>query len=246
MEPSLGKKNLKDWTDEERITAVKNIFNAITPKYDLLNRVMSGRQDVRWRRFAASRVPESARSVMDLAVGTGDLALDIAAARPDATIFGVDFVESMMRVAVSKTRDQGLLQRITYTGGDALRLPFRDDCFDAATIAFGLRNIPDRSRALSEMTRVVRPGGRVLLLEMTFPKHTRLKQFFKWYLNMIVPTLGSLISGNSAAYRYLPDSIQDFMEPDELSRLCEGAGLLDVIATPLTFGLTYLHEGTVP
>jgi demethylmenaquinone methyltransferase / 2-methoxy-6-polyprenyl-1,4-benzoquinol methylase len=245
MEPALNNKPLNQWSDEERITAVKGIFKAISPRYDLLNRVMSGRQDLRWRRFAVSRIPGAARSVLDVATGTGDLAIDIASAG-EREVFGADFVESMMRYAVEKTEARNLSDKITYAAADALHLPFPDSAFDAATMAFGIRNMPDRLSALREMVRVVKPGGKVLVLEMTFPRNLRLRRFFTWYLNNVIPVIGGIISGNSKAYRYLPDSIQDFLHPDDLAALFEKAGLQTVRAFPLTFGLTYLHEGCVP
>jgi demethylmenaquinone methyltransferase / 2-methoxy-6-polyprenyl-1,4-benzoquinol methylase len=245
MEPALNNKPLKQWSDEERITAVKGIFKAISPRYDLLNRVMSGRQDVRWRRLAVSRIPAEAKRVLDVATGTGDLAIDIASAG-EREVVGADFVENMMRYAVEKTEARDLSGRIAYAAADALHLPFPDQIFDAATMAFGIRNMPDRLSALKEMARVVKPGGKVLVLEMTFPRNLRLRRFFTWYLNNVIPVIGGLISGNSKAYRYLPDSIQDFLHPDDLAALFEKAGLQSVRAFPLTFGLTYLHEGCVP
>jgi demethylmenaquinone methyltransferase / 2-methoxy-6-polyprenyl-1,4-benzoquinol methylase len=245
MEPALNNKPLSQWTDQERITAVKGIFSAISPRYDLLNRVMSGRQDLKWRKFAVSRIPREARTVLDVATGTGDLAIDIASTG-EREVVGADFVENMMRFAVEKTEERNLSSKIRYAAADALYLPFPDNTFDAATMAFGIRNMPDRLSALKEMVRVVKPGGKVLVLEMTFPRNLRLRRFFTWYLNNVIPLIGGLISGNSKAYRYLPDSIQDFLHPDDLAALFEKAGLQSVRAFPLTLGLTYLHEGSVP
>ncbi|MBI5250928.1 MAG: bifunctional demethylmenaquinone methyltransferase/2-methoxy-6-polyprenyl-1,4-benzoquinol methylase UbiE [Desulfomonile tiedjei] len=244
MEPAINNKPLKQWTDEERVTAVKRIFNAISPRYDLLNRIMSGRQDIRWRRFAVSRLPGHAKTALDVATGTGDLAIDIATVG-EIEVFGVDFVEQMMRFAVEKTETRKLSGRITYAAADALHLPFPDNTFDAATMAFGIRNMPDRLSALKEMARVVKSGGKVIVLEMTFPRNLRLRRFFTWYLNNVIPVLGGIISGNRSAYRYLPDSIQDFLHPDDLAALFQKAGLHSISEFPLTFGLTYLHEGYV-
>jgi demethylmenaquinone methyltransferase / 2-methoxy-6-polyprenyl-1,4-benzoquinol methylase len=245
MEPDL-KNRLNSWTDQERILAVKKIFNTITPRYDLLNRIMSARQDVRWRRFTVSKLPKHVKHVLDVATGTGDLAIDLARLRPDLTVCGVDFVESMMRYAIEKTQSANLTNRINYVAGDALHLPFGDAEFDAITIAFGLRNIPDRLSAIKEMARVIKPGGKLFILEMTFPRNLRLKKFFTWYLNTIIPILGSVLSGNKAAYTYLPDSIQDFLHPDELTDLFNRAAIKFEHAYPLMFGLTYLHEATIP
>jgi demethylmenaquinone methyltransferase/2-methoxy-6-polyprenyl-1,4-benzoquinol methylase len=238
-------KPLKNWTPDERISAVKNIFNTITPHYDLLNRIMSGRRDVTWRKFVVKRIPIGAKEVLDVATGTGDLAIAIADGAPGVHVTGADFVKKMMRLAQSKTQNRGFISKIDYVSADATKLPFKTGQFDVATIAFGLRNIPDRLAALNEMGRVVKSGGKVITLEMTFPKNLRLRSFFKWYLNHMIPLVGGLISGNRAAYRYLPDSIQDFLTPDQLSGLFESAGFKSIRTFPLTFGLTYLHEGIV-
>ncbi len=245
METDVDNKPISQWTSQERVGVVKEIFNTVTPHYDLLNRLMSARQDVRWRRFAARRIPREARNALDVATGTGDLAIDMATAGGELRVIGVDFVERMMRLGREKTSRRNLTRLISFTAADALMLPFDDNQFDAATIAFGIRNIPDRRSALKEMARVVRPGGKVIVLEMTFPRNMRLRRFFRWYLNNVMPVVGRLISGNSRAYRYLPDSIQDFLHPDQLSTLFEEAGLKSVKAFPLTFGITYLHEGIV-
>lgn len=246
MEPTIRNKPLKSWSPDERISAVKNIFNTITPHYDLLNRIMSARRDVYWRRFAVKRLPDWAQRVLDVATGTGDLAIEIASQRPKTQVVGADFVEKMMRLAQIKTSEKGLLERIHYVAGDATKLPFADDEFDSATIAFGLRNIPDRLAAIREIARVVKPSGKMIVLEMTFPANLKLRSFFTWYLNKMIPLLGGVISGNPRAYRYLPDSIQDFLSPAELSELFEQAGMKSVRTFPLTLGLTYVHEGEVP
>ncbi|MBM4326776.1 MAG: bifunctional demethylmenaquinone methyltransferase/2-methoxy-6-polyprenyl-1,4-benzoquinol methylase UbiE [Deltaproteobacteria bacterium] len=246
METALEKNPRNEPNHARRIRAVRRMFTDISPRYDLLNRIMSARQDVRWRRFAVARVPAEASRVLDVATGTGDLAIDLASARPDVTVFGVDFTEPMLRRAEAKTAERGLSRRISYAIGDALRLPFADREFDAVTVAFGIRNMPDRRSALAEMMRVVKPGGKVITLEMTFPKNLKLRRFFVWYLNRVIPALGGIISGNPQAYRYLPDSIQDFLHPDDLTELCHSLGLKRVQAFPLMFGLTYVHEGLVP
>jgi demethylmenaquinone methyltransferase / 2-methoxy-6-polyprenyl-1,4-benzoquinol methylase len=246
LEPTINPKPLKTWSDAERISAVKNIFKTITPSYDLLNRIMSGRRDVSWRRFAVTRIPANATRILDVATGTGDLAIDLTHLNPGLDVIGLDFVQEMMILAKLKTSQRKLTERIAYVGGDATRLPFSCDQFDAATIAFGLRNIPDRRRALYEMARVVKPGGKVIVLEMTFPKSLKLRGFFTWYLNHVIPFVGRLISGDLNAYRYLPDSIQDFLNPNELEVLLNQVGIKSVKSFPLTFGLTYVHEGVVP
>ncbi len=222
------------------------MFDRITPQYDLLNRLLSARQDVYWRRKTVSRFPENSKRIIDIATGTGDIALEAVRQNPDIKVAGLDFVPRMLQYAIPKTRKNGVSDKIFYLAGDALHIPFRDNYFDAATIAFGLRNIPDRISALREMQRVVRPGGKVLILEMTFPKNIGMRKFFTWYLNNIIPLLGRVISRDKSAYKYLPDSIQEFLSPGELSGLMSEVGLLEVKAMSLTFGITYLHEGIKP
>jgi demethylmenaquinone methyltransferase/2-methoxy-6-polyprenyl-1,4-benzoquinol methylase len=246
MESNSNKKSLNEWSEKERISAVKEIFNTITPRYDLLNHVLSGCQDIRWRSLTTRRLPADARYALDVATGTGDLAIAMARKRPGLKVTGVDFVKAMIDMAAVKTARAGLASQIEYITGDAMRLPFADNMFDAATVAFGFRNIPDRIGALREMARVVKPGGKILVLEMTLPRGTRTCRFFKWYLKNVVPRVGRLISGNGNAYNYLSESIENFLKPDELTRYFEKAGLVNIKAFPLTFGITYLHEGILP
>ena len=223
--------------------SVKGMFNRITPHYDLLNRLLSGRRDVAWRRFAAKRIPPEARLILDVACGTGDLAIEICRRRPGTEVYAVDFAQKMMEFGVLKSVKRGLNSRIHFIGGNALKLPFPDDTFDVCGAAFGLRNIPDKLSALKEMRRVVKPGGRVFILEMTFPRDLKLRRLFLWYFRNVMPRVGRMISGDRNAYRYLPDSIQDFLPPEELSALFIEAGLAEVKAFPLHWGMTYLHEG---
>jgi len=228
----------------QRNHKIWNIFNHITPRYDLLNRILSARQDVYWRRRTACLLPDRRERILDCATGSGDLAIEIATRYPDAEIIGLDFVWKMLELAKRKTCKAGLASQIRYITGDATCLPYADDFFDAVTIAFGLRNIPDRLDAIREMKRVVRPGGKILVLEMTFPENIGMRWFFNWYLNFIIPVLGGLIS-KRGAYRYLSNSIQGFLSPDEMNALFSEAGLSNIQAHRLTGGICYIHEGTV-
>ena len=237
---------LHNWTEEERIANVRKIFNTITPQYDLMNHILSGRRDIAWRRFTAKKIPPHSARFLDLATGTGDLAVDMANRHRELKVTGLDFSRKMMEAGREKVRRMKLQERIGFVEGDAINLPFKDDYFDAAGAAFGIRNMPDKSRVLEEMRRVVKPGGKVLILEMTFPRNSKLRWFFMWYFKNIIPLLGGLISGNRQAYQYLPDSIHDFLHPDEMTRLFREAGLQMIKAYPLSFGVTCLHEGVVP
>ena len=243
---TLPEKPLDEWDDAERIESVKLMFNTIVPKYDLMNRIMSGRLDIAWRRFAARRLTKDVGTILDVATGTGDLAIDFARRAGGARVCGIDFSRKMMELAVVKTARGGLSERIDYIEGDATAIPFGDDSFDAAGAAFGIRNVPDKIGMIGEMRRVVKPGGKVMILEMTFPKNLKLRAFFIWYFKNIIPRLGSLISGNGRAYKYLPESIRDFLHPDQLTKLFRDAGLVNIREFPLSGGLTYLHEGIVP
>ena len=222
------------------------MFEAISPRYDLMNRVMSARRDVAWRRFTMRRLPWDDGRILDVATGTGDLALEIARGRPGAWVVGVDFSPAMLRSARRKARQQGRSTRLHLALADALNLPFPDQSFNAAAIAFGLRNIPDQARALTEMRRVVKPGGQVLVPEMTSPHGGRFKRSLDWYTNRVIPLLGGLIAGNYSAYSYLPTSIYDFHDPEELTKMMHAAGLVDVRYFRLSHGITNLHEGIVP
>jgi len=242
----MNEKPMKDWSDKEKVDAVREIFSKITPDYDRMNRIMSARRDVAWRRFLVRRIPRDAQQVLDVATGTGDVALMIARRRPEMRVTGLDFVQEMLDLAIAKTDRANLGDKIEYINGDAMSMPFNDSAFDASTIAFGMRNIPDRLGAIREMARVVKPGGKVLILEMTFPRNLKMRKFFHWYLNRVIPMLGRFIAGNHSAYSYLSDSIQNFIHPDQLTDLFEQAGLLEIKEHPLTMGITYLHEGIVP
>lgn len=238
-------KPLEQWSDEEKIATVKDIFSEITPHYDKMNHIMSARRDIAWRKFAINRIPQGARQVIDIATGTGDLALDTVQRRPEIHVTGLDFVPAMLELARAKCRDKDLTDKIDFVEGDAVHLQYEDDSFDCSTIAFGMRNIPDRLGAIREMRRVVRPGGKVIVLEMTFPRSLKLRRFFNWYLNNVIPALGVMITRNRKAYDYLSESIHNFLHPDQLSGLFQEAGLQKVQAFPLTLGITYLHEGIV-
>ncbi len=235
---------LKDITDDQRIGMVREIFSTITGKYDFLNRVMSLRRDVAWRNFAAQKMRFfKTNRYLDVACGTGDLSIAVAKKHPQARVTGVDFVDEMIVAATEKVRKQGLSDRIKCMPGDAMALPFDDNHFDVAGIAFGIRNIPDRKRALAEMLRIVAPGGQVMVLEMTFVENRLLRFIYRLYLHYLLPLFGKLFSKNPAAYYYLADSIVNFPSPDEFAAAMEEVGMVNVEKHSLTFGITWLHIG---
>src|SRR5512145_2054573 len=227
---------IKEITDAQRIKMVKEIFSTITGKYDFLNRFLSLRRDVAWRNFAANRMRFfQTNRYLDVACGTGDLSIAAAVRHPQISVTGIDFVPAMVEAAKSKVKKKILADRIQVMPGDALQLPFEDNCFDVAGIAFGIRNIPDRRRALAEMLRVIVPGGQVMVLEMTFVQNRFFKLIYYVYLNYLLPVFAKLFSKNPAAYHYLADSIMNFPTPDEFAKIMEEAGMVQVEKHSLTF-----------
>ncbi|MRR14837.1 MAG: bifunctional demethylmenaquinone methyltransferase/2-methoxy-6-polyprenyl-1,4-benzoquinol methylase UbiE [Deltaproteobacteria bacterium] len=235
---------IKEVTDAQRISMVKEIFSTITGKYDFLNRFLSLRRDVAWRKFAAKKMRFfRTNRYLDVACGTGDLSIAAALRHPQISVTGIDFVPAMVDMGRDKVQNKNLADRIVLMQGDALQLPFDDNSFDVSGIAFGIRNIPDRGRALSEMLRVTVPGGQVMVLEMTFVRNRFFRLIYHVYLNFLLPALARLLSRNPAAYYYLADSIMNFPSPDEFTKIMEAAGMIHVEKYPLTFGITWLHIG---
>jgi len=233
--------------EAERIEEVKGIFSSIPAWYDFLNHFLSMRRDVAWRRLVVRRMRFFRRNrLLDVATGTGDLAIMAAKAYPDITVSGIDLVPRMVERGMEKVKSKGLEGRVTLAEGDALKLPFEPDAFDTTTIAFGIRNIPDTLGALREMARVTAPGGRVMVLELTRPKNRFVMAFYRFYLLKIVPFLGHMFSSDPRAYSYLGESIMEFLGPEEFSAVMREAGLRDVRAEPLSMGIAHLHTGTVP
>lgn len=234
-------------SDTERVSMVKEMFSTITRKYDFLNHLLSLRRDVAWRRFTVKKMRFfKTQKLLDVACGTADLSLDAARRHPQIKISGADFVYEMLDVGKKKVKNKGLDKRIGLMQADALQLPFCDNSFDVVAVAFGVRNIPDRERALSEMLRVAVPGGTVMVLEMTFIQNRFFKLIYHLYLNHLLPTLAKHFSPDPAAYHYLADSIMNFPNPDAFAAMMEKAGMEKVVKYPLTLGVTYLHIGTKP
>jgi demethylmenaquinone methyltransferase/2-methoxy-6-polyprenyl-1,4-benzoquinol methylase len=222
---------------------VRAMFDRIAPRYDLLNRAMTAGLDGRWRRAAAAAADVAAGDrALDVCTGTGDLALELAdRATARGRVVGVDFSEEMVVRARAKAGRRG--SAATFEVADALALPFDDDDFEAATVAFGVRNLADLDAGLAEMARVVRPGGRVVVLEITTP--ARLRRFYGLWFDRVVPRLGRVLGRDGAAYAYLPASVRRFPEPPELAARMEAAGLRDVRWRPLAGGIVALHGGRV-
>ncbi len=233
--------------DGERIRMVRHIFSTITGKYDFLNHFLSLRQDIVWRRSATRKMMFfKTFRLLDVATGTSDLAIEATRRHPGIRITGLDFVEEMLQAGRKKISERGLASRIDLIQGDALNIPFPQESFDVAAIAFGIRNIPDKIAALREMVRVVAPGGKVMVLEMTFPQFPLIARFYDLYLNRMLPLLAGLFSPNPEAYRYLGDSIMNFPTVDRFLSLMKQAGLVQVKMHSMTFGISRLFTGRKP
>jgi demethylmenaquinone methyltransferase/2-methoxy-6-polyprenyl-1,4-benzoquinol methylase len=216
--------------------AVRGMFDRIAPVYDVMNHVMTAGLDRRWRRLAASEVVWPGDRVLDSCCGTGDLAVEDE--RRGGRVVGLDFSEPMLERARKKSG------AIEWVQADALALPFEDASFDAATVGFGVRNLADLEGGLRELARVLRPGGRLAVLEITRPKGP-LKPFFRLWFDVLVPFAGRVLPGGKA-YTYLPASVRRFPGPDDLSTLLERAGFDDVRYRLLGGGSVALHVGTRP
>jgi demethylmenaquinone methyltransferase/2-methoxy-6-polyprenyl-1,4-benzoquinol methylase len=231
---------------DKRETRIRRMFGAIAPSYDLLNHLLSLNIDKYWR-WRTTRVvpPADGAPILDLCTGTGDLALAYdRAARGRVPIVGADFCHEMLVRAGQKTSKRRAAGRVRYLEADAQQLPFPDDAFQIATVAFGLRNVTDTDRGLAEMVRVTRPGGRVAILEFSQPRHWLFGRAYRFYFSHILPAVGQAISrSKDNAYRYLPASVQEFPDGEALAERLRRHGLRDVCRYPLTFGIATLYVG---
>ncbi len=225
--------------------AVKEMFSGIAGRYDLLNHVLSLNIDKRWRRIVADELritlDDPNATVLDVACGTGDLSLELNRSAK-ARIIGTDFCRPMLSVAKEKTVTANA--RIPYIEADAMRLPFPDGKFDAVTIAFGLRNLPNFENGLRELNRVLKSGGKLAVLECSHPPVPVFRQIYSFYFNRILPRIGGLVSGSSGAYRYLPNSVSTFPEQKVLVELMEQTGFTAVKYKNLTGGIAAIHVGS--
>lgn len=228
----------------DRTALVRGVFSRIVSRYDLLNHVLSMGRDLFWRKAAASRINLfDSKRILDIAAGTGDMAISLAAENPGARVTGIDFTMPMLQRADEKMVSSEFKNRINFICGDALSLPFPDQSFDSATMAFGIRNIPHRGKALEEMHRVLVPGGKAIILELTFPRWSFVRKFYSTYLNRLIPKIGGMISGQTLAYQYLADSIMDFPSPEEFKDMMARAGFDRTGFIKYTFGVCVLHWG---
>jgi demethylmenaquinone methyltransferase/2-methoxy-6-polyprenyl-1,4-benzoquinol methylase len=219
------------------------MFARIAGRYDLMNRLMTAGQDVRWRRYAIrqARLPANGR-LLDIATGTGDIAYEGLRQVPELQAVGGDFTVEMMRVGQQDPKRQA----IQWVGADTLALPFPENTFDAVTSGFLMRNVIDVPAAFREQMRVTKPGGRVVVLESSPPPENLLRPFILIHFNYVIPALGRLVAGDGDAYRYLPDSTQQFQDAETIATLMRRSGFVNVRYRPFMFGTIAVHAGQKP
>jgi demethylmenaquinone methyltransferase/2-methoxy-6-polyprenyl-1,4-benzoquinol methylase len=221
---------------------IRSMFDQISPRYDFLNHLLSLNSDVWWRRKAAALL-EGAKRVLDVCSGTGDMALEIQR-RWGAEVVGSDFAYRMLEIGKLKAAKKSLGSRVRFQQADTLRLPYKDGSFDASTVAFGIRNVVDTERGIREMARVLRPGGRVVILEFTLPKNALLRRGYLAYFGNVLPRIGRMIARSEIdAYKYLPDSVARWPRPDELKAMMERSGLREVTYELVFGGVAAIHTG---
>ena len=226
---------------------VQKMFSDIAPRYDLLNRLLSCGQDRYWRKRAVNRLsPQSGELFLDIATGTADVALEIAQKFPqdEVQVVGMDFSDKMLELARQKIVALDKTSSVQLKSGSAENLPFEDNSFDGITTAFGVRNFSDVNRSLLEMHRVLKPGGRSVILEFALPRNTVLHSLYRVYFEWLLPRIGRLISKHPSAYTYLPKSVATFPIREAFSGLMQEAGFMNVTYKELTFGIVILYTGT--
>ncbi|AWN22505.1 bifunctional demethylmenaquinone methyltransferase/2-methoxy-6-polyprenyl-1,4-benzoquinol methylase UbiE [Deinococcus irradiatisoli] len=227
---------------QDKAESVQRMFASIAPRYDLLNRVLSLGVDKSWRRAAAREaLLLSPTTLLDVATGTGDFALELKRRSPETQVTASDFVPQMLDIGRRKAQARHL--EISFEEGDALKLPYPDASFESLTCAFGFRNFADYQRGLAEFWRVLTPGGRLVILEFPPPAEGVFGRVFRFYFRQVLPRIGALISGNAGAYTYLPESVLAFPDPARLARMMHATGFRTRVQL-LTFGIAAVHVGT--
>jgi demethylmenaquinone methyltransferase/2-methoxy-6-polyprenyl-1,4-benzoquinol methylase len=218
------------------------MFDAIARRYDLLNRVLSAGLDQRWRARALKALRLTGHeTLLDVCTGTADVALMARRSGAAARVIGLDFSHEMLRIGLAKARSRGGLPRLGLLRADATRLPLPDTSVDAATIAFGIRNVQQPDLAIRELARVVRSGGRLAILEFGLPRAAAFRRLYLWYAEKLLPAIGRLVSRHASAYEYLPESVARFPPAEEFGRLLQDCGFPYVEIVPLSLGIVYLY-----
>jgi len=228
-------------SSESKKKQVAEMFNNISHKYDFLNHVLSGGIDILWRKKAVKILAKSnPKIVLDVACGTGDFALETVKIKPEK-IYGVDISSGMLEVGKQKIKKRGLEKLIQFKLGDGEKLDFEDNTFDAITVAFGVRNFENLEAGLADMLRVLKPGGKVVVLEFSTPTKTPMKQLYSFYFKNILPVIGKMFSKDSSAYTYLPESVAAFPDGEKFTTLLDKLGYKNSTCKPLTFGISSIY-----
>lgn len=245
---AYAQEDIKPYSAEgEKAEQVEQMFDNIAPTYDLLNHLLSLGIDRHWRRAALDTLrPYAPQRMLDVATGTGDFALLAARRLHPHSLLGVDLSEGMMQVARRKVEEAGLSEVISFQKEDCLNLSLPSDSFDAITVAYGIRNFQDLERGLAEMLRVLRPGGRLVIIELTAPRRFPMKQLFWLYSHVMMPMIGRLVSRDSKAYTYLPSTMEVFPQGEEMQQILQKVGYADVRFKRFTFGLSTLYTAQKP
>ena len=223
------------------------MFDRIARRYDTLNRLISLGMDKGWRARAVRELSLTGKErVLDMCTGTADFAIEAVTSKAGcaASVVGIDFAGEMLRIGEAKIQKAGLADRIQLVRGDATNVPLPNEAVDAAMVGFGIRNVIDRERAIREFVRVMRPGGRLAVLEPGAPRIPGVRTFHIWYLRYLLPFVGRLLSKHGEAYEYLPASVEQFPSPEAFSTLLTQNGFASVRTVPLTFGIVYLYVAT--
>ncbi|SZD73187.1 Ubiquinone/menaquinone biosynthesis methyltransferase ubiE [Candidatus Ornithobacterium hominis] len=230
-------------TQKSKKNEVEEMFDNISSKYDFLNRLLSARIDVLWRNQVVSKAKkENPEKILDVATGTGDLAIALARKIKASKITGYDLSAGMLQIGKQKISKKNLQNRIEMIQGDAENMPFDDDFFDAITVAFGVRNFENLDQGLTEFYRVLKPGGKLFILEFSQPQKFPMKQLYQFYSYRILPAIGQLFSKDSRAYTYLPESVSAFPHGEEMLNILKKNQFKQVKDKKLTFGISSIYE----
>ena len=233
-----------DSSNSDKKTEVTAMFDNIAPYYDLLNRVLSVGIDTVWRKKAISKInKKTCKTVLDIATGTGDLAVEISKQLPGAKIVGLDISSKMIELAGKKISKKKLSDKISVEVGDSENLRFEDNTFDATTASFGVRNFGNLKAGLAEMKRILKPGGQIVILEFSRPRIFPFKQLFNTYFKHVLPVIGRVKSKDPKAYKYLYESVQHFPDYDAFGSILEEVGFKNVSWKPLSFGICTIYLG---
>jgi demethylmenaquinone methyltransferase/2-methoxy-6-polyprenyl-1,4-benzoquinol methylase len=237
--------NLERRVAEKPPDAIARMFDAIARRYDLLNHLLSGGADLYWRWRAIRGLGLTGReTLLDVCTGTCDVAIEALRRGGVARAVGLDFAGEMLRHGREKLRRRGYAGQVGLVRGDAVRLPLCDRSIDVMTIAFGIRNVQSPAAACQEMARVLKPGGRLAVLEFSTPSLPVVRQVYLWYFKHVLPRIGRLVSSHSDAYTYLPTSVGSFLTPASFTNVLTAAGFREIRSTPLTLGVVYLYVAT--